>query len=315
MKNTGASTDDKTVLKIDGGRLTIAGDLDIVSGTATLTSGTLKVGNALKVGDAAASTFTVTGGILDAKSTSIFMTDKATVSSTIGTGATFAGGTVNLSDYTGTYTLADLTKMQALLDKNSGAFKVSMTNGKLNAAEATLDQATDTGASVPSETVTAEVNADNTVVTVDNGNGATIGSVKVEAAEGATDAAATELVVHSGKLTISGGIDGETKALVEGALSEDFKVTVGDSTIAATLELGFNETSSGTLDKTVSVTNNSTLAVAAGTFDMPRSTLLRMPSSRFRTTPHSSSANFRVPVRCWSATRTAQAMSKSTSSP
>ena len=269
MKNTDASTGDKAVLKVDGGTLTIAGDLDVASGAAKLSSGTVKVGGAVKVGESSDASFIVSGGILDAKSTSIFtnfMTDKAAVNSDIGTGASFTGGTVNLSDFTGSYTLADLNAMQALLNQ-SNSVKVTMTNGKLDAAEATLDQVTTAGSNVAGETVSTEVSTGSTVVTVADGNDATVGSVMVEAAEGSADAA-TNLVLNKGTLTLAGGLNGETKALVEGTLAEDFKVTVGDSTNAATLELGFNETSSGTLDKTVSVADNSTLAVAAGTFDI-----------------------------------------------
>ena len=270
MKNTGASNGDKTALNVDGGTLTIAGDLDVASGAAKLSSGTVKVGGAVKVGESSDASFIVSGGILDAKSTSIFtnfMTDKAAVNSDIGTGASFTGGTVNLSDFTGSYTLADLNAMQALLNQ-SNSVKVTMTNGKLDAAEATLDQVTTAGANVAGETVSTEVSTGSAVVTVANGNDATVGSVMVEAAEGSADAAATNLVLNKGTLTLAGGLNGETKAVVEGALADDFKITVGDAQNEATLVLGFDDTSSGTLDKTVSVTDESTLAVAAGTFDI-----------------------------------------------
>lgn len=272
MKNTGASNGDKTVLNVAGGTLTIAGDLDVASGAARLSSGTVKVGGAVKVGESSDASFIVSGGILDAKSSAIFdgfQTEGMALNSAIGSGASFTGGTINLSDYTGTYTLADLNAMQKLLNQ-SNSVKVTMTNGKLDAAEATLDQVTTAGANVAGETVSTEVSTGSAVVTVANGNDATVGSVMVEAAEGSTDAAATNLVLKEGTLTLAGGLNGETKAVVEGALADDFKITVGDAQNEATLVLGFDDTSSGTLDKTVSVTDNSTLAVAAGTFELAK---------------------------------------------
>ena len=230
------------------------------------------MGGAVKVGESSDASFIVSGGILDAKSSAIFdgfQTEGMALNSAIGSGASFTGGTINLSDYTGTYTLADLNAMQKLLNQ-SNSVKVTMTNGKLDAAEATLDQVTTAGANVAGETVSTEVSTGSAVVTVANGNDATVGSVMVEAAEGSADAAATNLVLKEGTLTLAGGLNGETKAVVEGALADDFKITVGDAQNEATLVLGFDDTSSGTLDKTVSVTDNSTLAVAAGTFELAK---------------------------------------------
>lgn len=271
LKNSAKSTNYKPAVTITGGSLTVTGNLAVDAGTVSVAGGTLKIGGTINVAKDAK--LAVSGGVLDAKSTSIFTdfkTDKMQVSTTIGDVNNFTGGTINISDFTESYSLDDLLAMQKLFSTNN-AVKVSMTNGKLNSTNATLDKVLDTGSNIAGETVTTTLGTAGTVVTVPDGNAATIGSVKVEAPEGSTNAA-TEIALKKGTLTIAGGLNGETKPLVEGALAEDFKLTVGDSTNAAELVLGFDETSVGTLDKTVSVADKGTLTVKAGSFDIAKVT-------------------------------------------
>lgn len=271
LRNSANSTAYKPAVTITGGSLTVTGNLAVDAGTVSVEGGTLKIGGTINVKTDAK--LAVSGGVLDAKSTSIFTdfkTDKMKVNTTIGDVKNFTGGTINISDFTESYTLDDLLAMQKLFSENN-AVKVSMTNGKLNSTNATLDKVLDTGSNIAGETVTTTLGATGTVVTVPDGNDATIGSVKVEAPEGSTNAA-TEIALKKGTLTIAGGLNGETKPLVEGALAEDFKLTVGDSTNAAELVLGFDETSVGTLDKTVSVADKGTLTVKAGSFDIAKVT-------------------------------------------
>ena len=194
LKNSAKSTNYKPAVTITGGSLTVTGNLAVDAGTVSVAGGTLKIGGTINVAKDAK--LAVSGGVLDAKSTSIFTdfkTDKMQVSTTIGDVNNFTGGTINISDFTESYSLDDLLAMQKLFSTNN-AVKVSMTNGKLNSTNATLDKVLDTGSNIAGETVTTTLGTAGTVVTVPDGNAATIGSVKVEAPEGSTNAA-TEIAL------------------------------------------------------------------------------------------------------------------------
>ena len=251
-------------LTVKGGTASIAGDLAIKAGTVSVEGGTLKVAGGIKRANEAS--ISMTAGVLDAKSTEIFTNfnqEKTALTGTI-VKENMTGGVINLSDFTGEYTVAYLAELTKLL----GGAQVTMTNGTLKAEDANLSDVVTAGANTSGADVAATAD-DTGAITVANGNNAAVGSLIVTSGEG--DTAASSLSLQNGTFTIAGGLNGQTKKLVSGNLSNDFVLNVGSTSDAdrkPELVLGFDDTSSGTLDNKVNVNQNGKLTVKSGTFNL-----------------------------------------------
>ena len=228
-------------LAMDAGTVKVAGGMLDVTGTMTKKAGSLVVSN----------------GVLKANALFKNMATDNVALSDVLVKTDLTGGTLDVVDFTGTYDLAYLQKLEAL----TGGSKVTLRNGSLVDAQATLDKVTEAGANAAGETVTANTSSTGKVE-VSNANDATVGAVKVE---GATAATGLELNAGAGKLTFAGTSDGTKGALIEGNVANDFTVDIKDG---AELALGFDAQSAGTLDHQVNVASNGTLSTVGGNFDV-----------------------------------------------
>lgn len=254
---TSTESPNKAQVQVSGGEL-VVDSLVLKTGDVTISAGSLAVEN-----------ITRNGGQLTLKNSGVIHANSGVIFNNFGAENTslnekvlstddLLGGTINLKDFTGEYTLEDLGKLDALAGENT---KVTFTNGILKDSNATLDKVTDVGANTAGAEVKADV--DNTgTVAVTNGNNATIGSVVVKEGSNVAD----YFNVQEGKLTLAGDLTGNSKELITGNVSEELTINIGGGSKEAELALGFDANSKGQISHTVNIEENSKLTVEAGQF-------------------------------------------------
>ena len=248
---------DKPSVTVAGGSLSVE-DLLVGNGSFDITGGTVTVSN--NISRDTTGLLSINSGVLNAQSGVLFK-NFGEITQALNTDvfdiAALTGGTLNVSDFTGTYTLAQLAE----LEKLTGQTKVTFVNGILNDADATLDKVVDAGANASGASVIASANTDGTI-NIDNGNNSSVGSIVVT-----DNIPASEFNIKGGKLTLTG--NSSEPEIISGNLSNEFTVNVSGG---AELAIGFDNNSSGNINHHINI-NNGKLSIESGTFNLDYVTL------------------------------------------
>ena len=243
---------DKPSVTVAGGSLSVE-DLLVGNGSFGITGGTVTVSN--NISRDTTGRLSIKSGVLNAQSSVLFK-NFGEITQALNTDvfdiAALTGGTLNVSDFTGTYTLAQLAE----LEKLTGQTKVTFINGILDDADATLDKVVEASANAAGSSVTATADSDG-IIGIDNGNNSSVGSIVVN-----DNNRASEFNLKGGKLTLAG--NSSTPEIISGNISDDFAINVSGG---SNLVLGFDASSSGAISHPINI-NDGILSIDAGTFDL-----------------------------------------------
>ena len=250
-----ALNNEQNTLTVSAGSFTLD-NLSIKDGSVSVAGGTMDINGTVTNDNG---TFGMKDGVLKANTEVVFKDfgkDSVALNDTVFGEGTITGGSIDIKNFTGEYTLDMLKKLDDLV----GNASITLRNGQLVSSQATLEEVLKYQANAAGEQVSTEADATNKTVTIGEGNDAKVSSIVVK---GEAANAATKLDLNGGKFTLAGSSNVENTELVSGNLAESFKINVANG---AELALGFDADSKGQISHTVSVAQGGNVTVEAGQF-------------------------------------------------